>query len=285
MDDLGARLKEAREQRGVPLKTIATRTKISVAALEALERNDFSRLPGGIFGRAFVRAYALEIGLDPETTVADFQVHLDRSEREAAERQQIHVDITEDDREFLARQQRALRLLQIGAVVLGLAIVALGIWQAPRLWKRLTGDPAPATAPAAVPQQSSEVLPSSPTPPAPLSEAVPLAGTPAADQAVTASAPAGAAPSAPVAGRMVVEFVLTGDCWVVASVDGGRSVSELMHAGDRRRFEAEREVFLDVGNAGVVQLTIDGAPAKPLGGPGVHVQKTITRVNAGSFLS
>lgn len=41
-------------------------------ALEALERNDISRLPGGIFSRAFVRAYATEIGLDPEQTVAEF---------------------------------------------------------------------------------------------------------------------------------------------------------------------------------------------------------------------
>ena len=39
---------------------------------EALERNDISRLPGGIFSRAFVRSYAAEIGADPEQTVRDF---------------------------------------------------------------------------------------------------------------------------------------------------------------------------------------------------------------------
>ena len=66
MDDLGARLKRAREERGLPLSDIANRTKISVTALDALERNDLSRLPGGIFGRAFVRAYATELGLDPD---------------------------------------------------------------------------------------------------------------------------------------------------------------------------------------------------------------------------
>ena len=86
MDDLGSRLKRAREERGVQLKDIAVRTKISAAALEALERNDFTRLPGGIFGRSFVRAYALEIGLDPDSTVTAFQVGLEESEREAAER-------------------------------------------------------------------------------------------------------------------------------------------------------------------------------------------------------
>src|SRR5206468_12388999 len=40
--------------------------------LEALERNDIRRLPGGIFGRGVVRSYALEVGLDPESTIDDF---------------------------------------------------------------------------------------------------------------------------------------------------------------------------------------------------------------------
>src|ERR687888_2111999 len=69
---VGARLREARERRGVTLRQIANATKISVRALEALERDDISRLPGGIFSRAFVRSYAVEVGLDPEQTIQDF---------------------------------------------------------------------------------------------------------------------------------------------------------------------------------------------------------------------
>src|SRR3989440_3512022 len=68
----GQMLREARERRGVSLRQIANATKISVGVLEALERNDISKLPGGIFGRAFVRSYAIEVGLDPETTIQDF---------------------------------------------------------------------------------------------------------------------------------------------------------------------------------------------------------------------
>lgn len=70
--DFGMKMKRQREERGVTLRQIADSTKISIGALEALERNDISRLPGGIFSRAFVRSYALEIGLDPEQTVRDF---------------------------------------------------------------------------------------------------------------------------------------------------------------------------------------------------------------------
>src|SRR5436190_12318049 len=70
--EYGSRLRAARERRGVSLRQIAARTKISVGLLEALERNDISRLPGGIFSRAFVRAYAIEIGLDPEEAIDEF---------------------------------------------------------------------------------------------------------------------------------------------------------------------------------------------------------------------
>jgi cytoskeleton protein RodZ len=72
--DFGARMKRTREERGVSLRQIADRTKLSVSALEALERNDIGRLPGGIFSRGFVRSYAIEIGLDPEQTVRDFLI-------------------------------------------------------------------------------------------------------------------------------------------------------------------------------------------------------------------
>src|SRR2546423_11751140 len=70
--DVGRTLREARERRGVSLRQIANATKIAMSALEALERNDISRLPGGIFSRAFVRSYAIEVGLDPDATIQDF---------------------------------------------------------------------------------------------------------------------------------------------------------------------------------------------------------------------
>ena len=72
--DFGTKMKRLREERGVTLRRIADTTRISVSALEALERNDISRLPGGIYSRAFVRSYAIEVGLDPEQTVREFLV-------------------------------------------------------------------------------------------------------------------------------------------------------------------------------------------------------------------
>ena len=68
MRDFGGSLRAARERRGVTLRDISKTTKISIPTLEALERDDPSRLPGGIFMRAIVRSYAAEVGLDPDRT-------------------------------------------------------------------------------------------------------------------------------------------------------------------------------------------------------------------------
>src|SRR6516162_1136301 len=68
----GARLRSHRERRGIDLSTIAQTTKIRAGIFEALERDDTSRWPPGIYRRAFIRAYATAVGLDPESTLTEF---------------------------------------------------------------------------------------------------------------------------------------------------------------------------------------------------------------------
>lgn len=71
-DDFGATLRRAREASGRSLRDLAETTKLGVRTLEALERNQTERLPPGIFRRSVVRAYAREVGLDPEQTLKAF---------------------------------------------------------------------------------------------------------------------------------------------------------------------------------------------------------------------
>lgn len=71
-DSFGARLRQRREQQKIALTTIAEQTKIKLSLLDALERDDLSRWPEGIFRRAFVRAYAHAIGLEPDVVVREF---------------------------------------------------------------------------------------------------------------------------------------------------------------------------------------------------------------------
>ncbi|MCC6991061.1 MAG: helix-turn-helix domain-containing protein [Acidobacteria bacterium] len=71
-DDLGLALRAKREATGRSLRDVADVTKLGVRTLDALERNQVDRLPPGIFRRSVVRAYAKEIGLDPEATLLAF---------------------------------------------------------------------------------------------------------------------------------------------------------------------------------------------------------------------
>ena len=65
----GEELRRERELRQITLREVSESTKISLRYLEALERNEFEGLPGGVFNRGFVRAYAEFIGVDPEGMV------------------------------------------------------------------------------------------------------------------------------------------------------------------------------------------------------------------------
>ena len=121
MDDFGGKLRQARERRGISLRQIAAITKISAAALEALERNDTSKLPGGIFSRAFVRSYAVEVGLDPEQTVREFLDRFDQEPPPSAAA--IAAEIPEPERTYQEQQRKALRGLAF-AIVAFLVVAA-----------------------------------------------------------------------------------------------------------------------------------------------------------------
>jgi cytoskeletal protein RodZ len=71
MSEFGSTFKARREAKGLSLEQIATETRISTRFLQAIEHDDFQVLPGGIFSRGFVRAYAEVLGMDPDKAVAD----------------------------------------------------------------------------------------------------------------------------------------------------------------------------------------------------------------------
>jgi hypothetical protein len=71
-ETFGGRLRRERERRQIALSSISANSKISTSFFEALERDDLSRWPSGIFRRAFIRAYATGIGLDPDTISKEF---------------------------------------------------------------------------------------------------------------------------------------------------------------------------------------------------------------------
>ena len=71
-ESFGARLRERREQQQISLIAISEQSKIKLSLLDALEHDDVSQWPTGIFRRAFIRAYARAVDLDPDVVVREF---------------------------------------------------------------------------------------------------------------------------------------------------------------------------------------------------------------------
>jgi cytoskeleton protein RodZ len=263
--DFGLKMKRAREERGVSLRQIATETKISVSALEALERNDISRLPGGIFSRAFVRAYAVEVGLDPEETIREF---ITQFPHDSVTQGSPHVP-QEDHAAIESSRQSAQTLLKLLAI--SLPVAAAIIYFTVTYGPNEPADASAPEAPAAARVAEAPNVPVTAMEPSPAGDAAP---TPAARPL-----PVGAEP-------LRFEIVAIGPLSIQLDVDGGvRRESRAVATGEQVMVQADREMTLTMSDAGAVQLTINGQPAVSLGSAGEARTIQIGRQNYGAFLA
>lgn len=71
-ESLGEKLKQARDERGISLSEVAEQTRISPLYLEAIEKDDYRTLPGGIFNKGFVKSFAKYVGVDEHEALQDY---------------------------------------------------------------------------------------------------------------------------------------------------------------------------------------------------------------------
>ena len=200
------------------MKQIANATKISNAALEALERNDISKLPGGIFSRAFVRSYAAEVGLDPEETIREFVAQFPTDSVTVGHAPSRPI---EDNDAVESERQIASTVVKLAGV--SLPIVALVIYFS-------ASEPAVSPTDSVENQQVAARAPSnSPHPVAAgdsRTEPVPTASATGGTQAPTektraAKAPtAGPKPVTPSTDRLSVVLEVNAPTWISLSIDG-----------------------------------------------------------------
>jgi transcriptional regulator with XRE-family HTH domain len=96
----GPDLRRIRIERGLSIEAIAKETKITADLLAGLERNDFARWPTGLYARAYVRAYAQHIGVDPDATVDEFCRWFPQGDRRAERRMREHSAIVDHQLEW-----------------------------------------------------------------------------------------------------------------------------------------------------------------------------------------
>lgn len=239
---LGERFRAAREQRGLTLSDVAEQVRIRSVYLAALEEENWKAIGAPVYIRGFLRTYARFLGLDPEDAVAQFN---------AAEGSVSPGSVSPSSQQpsFEYRGQgRSLAPLIWIAGIIALALIGFVIYLS-------------VTPPHTGPQQLAATAAGQPTAP-------PLAGggTPAPGPAATSGAPS------PLPQTQTLAIHLTAPSWLRVTVDGSVSIEGTFPAGTTKRFHG-KTALVRVGNAGGVEITVDGKPVGKLGGPGDVVEK------------
>jgi cytoskeleton protein RodZ len=174
LPSFGEKLKREREKRAITLEQISVSTKIGTRMLEALEQEKFDRLPGGIFNKGFVRAYARCLGLDEDQAVADYMeasgdAPVPRPEPgrpEAGRPEQGRLDPEAHGRSAEPAETRLPNQLPWGLLAALLLAIAVGL----SIWSYRNRDRIVPPPPVAVATQKSappaSAVPSSTSPPA-----------------------------------------------------------------------------------------------------------------------
>jgi cytoskeleton protein RodZ len=253
--DVGAQLRSTREARGLTLETMAHRTRVQPRILTAIEENDLRSIPPKPFGRGFVRAYAREVGLDPERAVHDYFGQFPSATPEPAPKRT----------DYEPPQGSSWVVPATGIAVLVMLIA----------WGLRGGDAA------------TEVAATSDTIGTTGSSAAVAAAREASSAAAAAPAPASTPPAPSAAPRATpgeVNVVLTVNAptWITASTDGKRAIYRVLQPGSREQLTAAKEIIVLTGNAGGVELTINGRSAGPMGKSGQVRSVRINPTNAAS---
>lgn len=277
-DSLGGYLRQERELRHVSLQDISAATKVQLTFLQALERNDYDRLPPAPFVVGFLRAYAQCLNLHPEAIIAVYHQLYGASERLHGHQLPVAYQV---------ERSRAIGWKGIGVIVAVMVLLAGFTWRVLRLdpeprsgsiSSRLAAEhmleKAKTTAPAAVvvssdtrPRQPSERVSTLPqaSPVPPTEPPRPMAGT-------TVSDGLGAAPSAVVlpvraseppsalapSETLVLQATAVEDTWLRVDIDGRDRHALLLTAGKSVQWQATDRFVLKIGNARGIRLMVNG---------------------------
>src|SRR5216683_2160125 len=268
MTSIGETLRRQRLQNKLSLDQISLETKISVRLLEAIESEQFEKLPGGVFRRSFVLQYARALGLDSEEIAGELK-QLSQFDDDPA----ILVVPEPSVREEIGGLPFSLRpdLSGVGGSTLGSLIAAVGVMLACALIYSWWQTPSRTASPSKV--DVSATQPAKQTLSAPVAVQTPLVAAPPAAFPVAAppAAVPVATPPAPVQadGSPVRVGLSAGEkTWISISSDGKNIFSSLLEPHQTKLVVASEKVRLLIGNAGGLEISLNGKPIGPVGSRG-----------------
>lgn len=267
---LGGYLRALREAKGSSLEDMARSTRVGIRHLEALEEERLADLPSPVFVRGFIRAYCGFLREAPEEALGHYEALA--GERAAAQA----ANAPPRPRTTWANSSVLVGLALL--VILGIALIVINLTvkrtggtsvAAPKMEVSVpVPSPIPAP-PAAAPVTPPGEAPRPVAAPAPTPAVAQSPATPASTPAPT-PAPA-VVKSSPGPQRLLIKAVEP--TWIRVQPDEGRATEELLPAGASREWSAERRFLVTIGNAGGVELALNGKVLPPLGPKGTVIQR------------
>jgi cytoskeleton protein RodZ len=235
--DLGTTLRAARERKGLSLEDLAARTKIPSRILHSIERNDFAKVPAGLFARSFIRTYALAVGVDPAASVAEFRAMTEPVVQPVESRRtSIRIRIPRDAVQP-AIGSSSLHW-SVVVIVAALLISLVVINRNPAEVGSQRNDSQPASGVVTTPREPARTDAAS--------------ATPTAQRAASIEG-------------IKIEMRAERLCWVRAVVDGEEAFARLMHRGETETVTGRRDVMLRVGDPRALSYWINGRRGEWLG--------------------
>ena len=290
MSSVGETLRRERLRKELGLAQISRETKISARLLEAIEKDQFDLLPGGVFAKSFVRQYARFLGLDEEELAAEVEKVVNPAGELPSFADTPPEPAFKVPRvvEWEGTGRSNSSVLPALALVVAVMLVCSAVYA----WWQRSRRPAPVAAAMASLQnsqkpatQASKPAEPSPANPAPVTPAVAQnpetaprtdvsteAATPG--QQETATAPA--EPPNPAA-TLHVSLTTDADDWLRVSTDGKVVMSDVLHPNQVKEFAAVDALRIRIGDAGSLQMTVNGKAAGPLGPKGQVRNVEVTR--------
>ncbi len=269
-DTFGESLKREREMRGVTLDEISAATRIATRFLKAIENEEWNQLPGGVFNRGFVRAFARYLGLDEENIVAEYTLAVgDRPS----------VPVWTGSPPVVAPEQPWLAWIVAAVVILTLLA---GSWFGARrflAWratKRLAQAAAvsDASSPASTSPLQQTVAPALPNNVTPAPDAQDAAS--AALAAAANSAPT-TAPVSPTDQPFELKVETSKKTKVTIVADQDLVFDGTMKAGENHFFSATDHFQVSAKDAGALHLELNGKTLAPISPPGHEGKIVLTR--------
>ena len=277
MATFGERLKRTRVNKKMSLEDVARATKISTRMLTALEEEKFDQLPGGVFNKGFVRAYARHLELSEEQALRDFTAAAGSSATEIkAEDAELRAIAERKEKERAGRPRSQGIPWGIVAACLLVLALTLSIWGF-FTRERVAGttsrsaarsSPIPTESVAEIPADSS----SPPVQPQPVAhrETVPDA---------TDSSSSGPETQAVSSAPITLVIRARQNSWLSITVDGQAFYQDTLAAGQEQSISAQTEVVVRSGNIGGLEITFNGNQLPPQGNEAEV--KTLTFVPSG----